>query len=223
MTPEPRSLLDRTPFAALLVCVAGAALVGCGGTAGAWMWWMTDPKTKVQAEYTLGIGPLVILIDDDKGWLEDVSIRPLLTAALIKQFEEHDINKRVVPYDRVVRLRQRDPEFERRGAREIGQRLKADQVLHINVRKFTLHDETVEPAYRGLFMVTLKVLDVYASRAEDVRLWPRSPEGKTVQVRTELHPGKADGYQDELTRRLCTEMADEIAKLFYDHTVSRKL
>jgi len=206
-------------------CILAAASVpGCGGAAGAWLYWFAPvPEEKVKAEYKLGKGRLLILIDDDKGWLSDPTIRPLLTEALTKQFDEHDVNHFVVPADHVVRLRQKDPDFERRGAREIGQRLKADQVLHLNVRTFTLHDDVVAPAYKGRFAVAVKVLDVSASKPEDVRLWPNSTEGKLLEVTTELHAGKGEGYNDELTRRLCEEMADKIAKLFYDHKVPKPL
>lgn len=211
------------PLIALLVVAAIVPLIGCGGTAGAWMWWLGDPKIDVKAEHDLGKGRLVILIDADRGWLKDASIRPLLTSGLVEQFEEHEINTRIVPRDQLARLRQKDTEFERRGAREVGEKLKADLVLHINVRKFTLHDETVNPAYKGKFTVSLKVLDVHATVADDVRLWPRSSEGKTVEVSTELHSGKGSGYDQKLTRRLCEEMAEKIAKLFHDHQESKKL
>jgi len=196
---------------------------GCGGTAGAWLWWLTDPEEKVKAEYHLGKGRLLVLIDEDKGWLTNPSVRPLLMDALIKQLSEHDVNENAVPYEAVIRFRQKDPKFERRGAREVGERLKAEQVLHLNVRKFTLHDETVKPAYRGRFSLAVKVLNVKATMPDDVRLWPRSAEGRIVEVTTDPHAGKGAAYDEKLTRRLCEEMAEKIARLFYDHTMPKKL
>ncbi len=196
---------------------------GCGGTAGAWLWWLTNPERKVEAEYKIGPGRLLILVDDDKGRLPNPTMRPLLRTALVKQFEEHKVCKEFVPVEAIVRLRQRDSQFARRGAREIGRRLDADIVLQLNVRTFTLHHNTVKPAYKGQFMVTVKVLDAHATSPEDVRLWPQSTEGKTVEVETELHTGKGSSYDDQLTRRLCDEMAEKIAKLFYEHKVRKEL
>jgi hypothetical protein len=188
---------------------------------GAWLYWLGPPEVEVKSEYKLDPGRLAILIDDGKGWLADPAIRPLLTEELIKLFAEHNVNHLVVPAEDITRLRQRDPQFERRGVREIGRRLKADRVLHLNVRKFTLHDETVAPAYKGRFEIAVKVIDTSAEKAEDVRLWPSSGEGKVVEVTTELHTGKGESYNEQLTRRLCEEMADKIAKLFYDHKMPK--
>jgi hypothetical protein len=219
-----RRLSSVRPLAGPVILAAVAVShLGCGGSAGAWIWWMTDPEEKVKAEYHLGKGRLLVLIDEDKGWLSDASVRPLLMERLAKDLAEHKVNEHVVPYDEVVSLRQQDRSFDRRGAREIGQRLKADQVLHINVRKFTLHDEDVQPAYRGRFEATVKVLDVHATKPEDVRLWPRSVEGRTLEVTTDLDVGTGSGYDQTLTRRLCEEMAEKIAKLFYDHTAPKRL
>ncbi len=213
----------RPTIVLALVMLAALVQAGCGGTAGAWLWWLTDPEEKVKAEHKLGKGRLLILIDEDKGWLADPSVRPLLMEALIKQLSEHDVNENVVSQEVVTRLRQKDPQFERRGAREVGQRVKAEQVLHLNVRKFTLLDETVKPAYRGRFSLAAKVLNVKATTPEDVRVWPRSPEGRIVEVTTDLHAGKGATYGEKLTRRLCEEMAEKVAKLFYDHTVPKRL
>jgi hypothetical protein len=223
MTSTPRLTADRIAFAALPLLLPVVLCTGCGGTGGAWLWWLTDPKATVEAEYKIRPGRLLILIDDEHGWLLDASVQPLLTNALIEQFKEHVAKVRTIPYHQVVQLRQRDPKFDRRGAREIGERLKADLVLFINVRKFTLHDEMVEPAFRGRFEVTLKILDVHADEADDVRLWPQSVEGKHVEVRTELEPGEGKAKAEKLTRRLCNEMAEKIAKLFYKHKISRGL
>jgi len=198
-------------------------LAGCGGTGGAWLWWLTDPEQKVEAEHRLDKGRLAILIDDDHGWLKDPAIRPLLSESLVKALDENEVTSRVIPDERVVRLRARDPQFDRRGAREIGERLKADQVLHLNVRSFELHHEVADPVFRGNFVVAVKVLDVHATQPEDVRLWPQSSEGRLVEVTTDLHTGKGTRYHDDLTRRLCEEMADKIAKLFYVHTVPKRL
>lgn len=223
MKLDERPAIVRALFVAWAVGLAAATQVGCGGTGGAWLWWLTDPTEKIEAEYTLGKGRLVILIDDDKGWLADPAIRPLLTEGLIEELGNNKANRNVVGHDELVRLRKKDPKFDRRGAREIGERLKADQVLHLNVREFALRHETVDPAYKGFFVIAVKVLDAHATKAEDVRLWPRSVEGKLVEVTTDLHTGKGSGYDDQLTRRLCREMAVKIAQLFYDHTAPKKL
>ncbi len=221
---DRQSPTQRRPLLTVLTLVtAGAGHAGCGGTGGAWLWWLTDPQQKVEAEYQLGKGRLVILIDDEKGWLRDPAVRPLLTKALSKHLAEHNVNRRVVSHDQVMQLRQRDPKFDRRGAREIGQRLKADLVLHLNVRTFTLHDQTVEMAYKGRFVVAVKVLDVQATKAEDVRLWPWHRGGRDIEVTTDLHTSEESGHDEKLTRRLCEEMAEKIAQLFYDHTAPKPL
>ncbi len=214
----------RRPQAALWI-LAGCLVsqTGCGGTGGAWLWWLTDPEQEVKAEYELGKGRLLVLIDGDRGWLPDPSIRPLLTQALIQELGKNDVNKHVISYGEVARLQKREKDFATRGGREIGEKLKADLVLHIKVLDFDLRHETVEPAYQGLFVATVKVLDVHAEAAEDVRLWPRSADGKRVQVDTDLHTEEGKGYDEKLTRRLCQEIGDKIAKLFYDHKAPKPL
>ncbi|MBN1342456.1 MAG: hypothetical protein JXQ73_07235 [Phycisphaerae bacterium] len=213
----------KSGLVACLCALAGLSSIACGGTGGAWLWWMTNPTETIKAEYELGKGRLVILIDDDQGWLADPAIRPSLTGAITKQMKENKVNQHVVPDADIVQLRKKDPKFEKRGAREIGQALKADQVLHINVLAFSLHHETVDPAYQGHFAVAVKVLNADAKSSEDVRLWPRSADGKRVEVTTELHTGKGSSYDEQLRRRLCDEMADKITKLFYDHSAPKPL
>jgi len=208
------------PVLTAMACLIGAT--GCGGTMGAWAYWFAPvPEQEVKAEYKLEKSRLLILVDGDKGWLPDPAIQSTLTNELIKEFEEHNVSHLTVPYEQIVQLRKKDPKFERRGAREVGKDLKADQVLHLNVHKFTLHDEVVAPAFKGKFVLSVKVLSTSAEKADDVRLWPSSSEGTSVEVTTDLHIGKGQTYNDELTRRLCTEMAEKVAKLFYDHKIPK--
>ena len=44
-----------------------------------------------------------------------------------------------------------------------------------------------------------------------------------VDVTTDLHLGEGSSYGETLTRRLCDEMAEKIAKLFYEHMESKQL
>lgn len=197
---------------------------GCGGTAGAWLYWFGHvPEEKVKAEFKLTKEKLAILIDDDRGGLLDPTLPSMLTENLSKEFVEHNVNQFVIPAREVTQLRRKDSQFDKRGIREIGLRLDATQVLHINVRKFLLHDDVVEPAYKGRFVAAVKVIDVNAKTPEDVRLWPNTSEGKVLEVTTEIATPKDPGYKEQLTRRLCEEMADKIAKLFYDHKVPKPL
>ena len=128
----------------------GLCLVGCGGNGGAWLWWLTNPSQKIKAEYTLGKERLALLIDDDKGWLPKAAIRPLLAGELAKQLDEHEVNRDVVSYDTVVRLRQKEPKFEELSAREIGQRLKgrnAEELYQLLGRLEEIDEDM--PAFEG--------------------------------------------------------------------------
>ena len=95
-----------------------------------------------------------------------------------------------------------------------------EQVLHIRVRRFRLHDQPGDPLYRGQWQVTIKV--IATERQPDVRLWPKSIEGHDVAVTTPSEHDDDEAHGVEVGRRMARMLAREITFLFCDHTARER-
>jgi hypothetical protein len=169
----------------------------------------------------LTTGPLLILVDDDQDLLDSPRTRDYLVAALIREFQTHEINANVIDNRKVNALRQRDPKFEERGCREVGRDVGAEQVLWLQVESFHASTEAQDIQQRPEFAATVKVINALAEKREDVRIWPDSMDGHRVIVIETAHLAQSARSLNELTQHLTTSLAHEIAKLFRDYEVDK--
>ena len=200
----------------LLLLAAGVS--GCGPKAGTLLYFtgLVQPD-KTSAAFDLARKPLLILVDDDWDLVHPPTARDALVDALATELRAHKLVERVTTNEELAKIRQTEPNFDKRGAREIGRLAKADIVLWLKVVRFTLPDDieaAVVPCYFG---VSVKVLDAKAAKREDVCLWPKEREGKLVEARVSPHDLQACKSAREAHVAVATALASQVAKLFYEH------
>ena len=191
---------------------------GCGQAFGAFLYQTgLYHRPTVDAEFTLTEGPLLILIDDDQELLPSARIGDLLGQELARQLEENEVNANIIPAKRVKRMRLSDPRFERRGCREVGKELGAEQVIHLQVRDYVGTTEIESITNSARFSVVVKVINAQAEEASEVRLWPMTGAGQLVTASLTSNQLQKLKTEDAIAKRLARDLAATGAKLFYDH------
>lgn len=192
------------------------ALVPCFGCHDmAVLWANMQGGDTIEAEFTLGKEPLLILVDDRRGLVTEPRAIRELHETIADNFIRFEVNNRVVPYREVQRFQQNEPKFDKMTTREIGEKLGADQVLYIGVDKFNLYSEPGAPIFKGLFTLRVKVLST--DRKADVRLWPRDKNGKLVETNTPPTPTDGDKTASDVASVLGIKAGQRVAGLFYKH------
>jgi hypothetical protein len=176
------------------------------------------PAQKVTAEYKLPAGPVLILVDDEQDLVQPSMARDMLVDSLAKQLKEHKLADHVTTNEELSHVRQADTKFDQRGAREVGRQVGADTVLWLNVRQFTLDKDIEMTVMPAQFAVTLKVVNAKADKREEVRLWPLDREGHLVEVSVDPQDVHKLKIQRLICQKLADDMADKIAKLFYEYS-----
>jgi hypothetical protein len=197
------------------------SMLGCGPQLGAFLYMFGNPTEEVKAKCKLGEGRLLILVDDDQELLDSPRTREYLVLALTRELELHKVNTQVIENQKLDRLRQRDPKFDERGAREIGRELGAEKVLWLQVESYQASTDLEQLERRPEFSVTVKVVNALAEKREDVRVWPEGPDGERVGVTESPHTAKDAKTADALARILATSLAEAVAELFYDHVIDK--
>ncbi len=205
-------------LALVLLLVAGG---GCAGiTQGKWLYFMGfGSGRKAEAEFELTRdGPVLVLADDYEEVFDSVRTPGLLADLLGKELIEQKAAKEVVSPSRLAKLRREDKEFENSGAREIGERLGAHQVVWLEAREYYAPDDIEEISAAARMVVTVKVLDVLETenRAR-VRLWPTERQGRLVTVELNANERVLAEKPENVAKLLCAKMAVEVTKLFYDY------
>ncbi|GMV97485.1 MAG: hypothetical protein HRF43_04755 [Phycisphaerae bacterium] len=212
-----------------LAGAAGAALLLSGGCKqlGAILYFVGGAdEQKVKAEYRLPPGSVLVLVDDDQGLIQPPAARYALVDALARELKAHNLADKVTTNEEIIRLRQAEPRFDQRGAREIGRLAEADTVLLLCTQAFTLEDELEMSSTAGRFAVTVRVINARAEEPRQVRLWPpelTEREGRLVEAELPPHELRGVKSTQEAHERLASALAAKVAELFYDRTVQREL
>jgi hypothetical protein len=189
---------------------------------GAWLYTLgMVPKQKSNAEFKLPEGPVLILVDDEQDLIDPPVAREALVTSLAQQLKEHKIADHITTNEELAHLRKSEPNFERRGAREVGRLAGAHTVLWLSIRRFTVEKDLELAVSPAQFSATLKVVNAQAEKREEVRLWPQDREGKLIDVSVaaqDLHTCKSKA---EVHEKIAEAMADKVAKLFYDYQIEQ--
>ena len=207
----------------LLGTVAFAvALAGCG--VGPWLAYQMSPAQKVAAKYQPPEGKTILVFPDDA--LDPVNYEP------VKQIMATEINKRLiknkvaamtVPYQHLMDLESRTPNFSRLAVSEVGDKLGAHIVLYVHIDKFSLKDDEANPLWHGQMETTVRMVDVRARSAEEARLWPKDrPRGWPVESVDIPTSETTRTYDTKLARELAERMAERIVNLFCEHTAAKR-
>lgn len=211
MTPKFGKLLIGLLAASLAMSLCGCAFIS-------WSVAQFAPPQRVKALYKPPAGKTILVFVDDL--LHPVSYEPVkaeLTERLNKQLTTQKIAGETIPYERLLNLIAATPQFDQLSIGEVGRRLGADIVLYVQVEEFSLKDSPASLLWRGRFAATVRMVDV-----EVGRLWPEERPGGyplepvEISARQEASPT----YGAKLARDLAESLAEKIAKLFYDHSIS---
>jgi len=172
----------------------------------------------VKAQFELADGPILILVDDPAERIDWPPAGRHIFNELGQTLIDTRSAKKIVPFDTLEQIRRSEPEFEKRGCREIGHRAGAEQVLWLEVQDFLAEEQIYDPANAAFLAVAVKVIDAGEenSRAR-VRLWPTSPEGHLVTVNLGGTDVSAAKTKDGISKKLAEVLAGKVAELFHDH------
>ena len=192
-------------------------MTGCvGQQAGAFLLktGLVKPQKK-PVTFELPKKPLLILVDDDRDLAQPRQVCDLLVDALAQELRNHELVERVTTNEELAKVRQTEPNFDKRGAREIGRMVKADVVLWLNITRYSLPEELEWSASPAYFGVSVKLINAQAERRDDVRMWPTTPEGKIIEVKIAPHAIHKCKTIKEAQQVMAESLAAEIAMLFY--------
>lgn len=201
-------------FPSIFLCSLCAHLFGCNAAMLEMMLAGQDPK--VPAECVLTEGTVAIVIDDhDLSIVENPLVTGYLYEALADDLRTNAAAGKVVPYRRWQETLQADPALMDLSVslQRIGQRLQADQVVHVRLTEFALRDRGGDIVYRARMQAAVKVIDVNTGN----RVWPVSRSGKTVRYEGRFQTLRDTQATDAMTRQVCRQVASKIALFFYDH------
>lgn len=199
-------------------CLA-LSLASCGMSGGRALWALgVGSGRKTKAEFKLGPGPILILVDDATQQIDWPAAFHDLNDELAQHLIKHKATTKVIPRATIETLRRTNTDFSKKSAREIGELADAEQVMWIETQAFLAKQEIDEASDAALWQVTVKVLD--ARQKEDrtrVRLWPATSAGQPVSV--SLSGADVDRLKtrDALVKDLARQLSTEITKLFVDH------
>ncbi|MGB2821364.1 MAG: hypothetical protein WBF17_10310 [Phycisphaerae bacterium] len=214
--------MRRPLCAATLAVILAPLLLGhCSCAVFAWLAAKFSPPDKVEAQFELPSGKTVLVFVDDI--LRPVSHEPVkieLTNRLNEYLVANKVAARTVSYDRLADLVAGTPNFNLLAVSEVGQKLAADVVLYVQIDEFALKDEAAEQLWHGRLRATVRMVDVAKGR-----LWPKNrPAGYSLPaVETPTVAQSSDTGADEIARTLAAMMADQVAKLFYEHEEPHKI
>ncbi len=202
------------------VCVLFTA--GCGYTQGQMLYFLGFGQAKLaKAQFELTDQPIVILVDDPQEMVRQPSARQQLVDSLGEELIRQKAAHKIVPRLTIENLRLTDPKFNRYSAREIGEQAGATQMIWLTVSDYRVSEIFDDPSSAAIFQVQVKVLNVLEKKkGSRVRLWPMSPAGQPVRV--QLHGSDVVRLKkpQAIGQELAATLAQDIAKLFYDHRLS---
>jgi len=209
---EPSALLVRL---ALLISISAA----CGCTIIGWVWNTVTPPEKIKPRYKIPkskSGQLLILLEESEHLVAHPGAKTHLYRQLKEEFIKNKIVESVVDRNRFVIAQLANPAFHSLTAVEKGKSVDADIVLSLEIKRFTLK-EKLQEQWDGKCELRIKLFDV----AEDKILWPDelSIEGEPVTciVKPEGNRSVDPDYHKKFTRKVINEIADKVAKLFYEY------
>lgn len=214
--PDPRGRSRRAGVAVALVMLL---IAGCGQQAGALIYFLgLYPRQKVQAEYQLTPGRLAVLIDDDADQISYSEVYKQFTEGLADELRENKQKTKVIPYEQLKELQQRDPTFDQIAADRVGKMLEADQVLWIKVDRFdTGGIGASDVSQAAAFSISLRLLTTGAKTRDEVQLWPETREPRAVTSALSMSAVQQQNDPRVIAEMLTEQLAVDVAKLFYEY------
>lgn len=204
--------------AAVLLCGLAGAPAGCGQQFGAFMYFFgPQQKDLVKAKCTLTTGPLLVLLDESQSIDLPPEMPGLVTQAIIDEFARVGINTKAVPPSKLEKLKRENKDYHKRGIREIGRLVEAEQVLWLYPREFSMADKPEEAMDPAKLTVSVKVINAQADSSDKLRVWPVSTEGELVSIKITPNNVRKTNTPEELMRKMSSLLAVELSHVFKDY------
>lgn len=214
-TVQRSTLVRRVSAASMLLLLA----TGCKGLPQLFANLSKDSK-KVEAQFLVGDGPVLVLVDDPAGQVDWPAANQYLHDELNQRLIKHKATTKVIPRETLENLKRADSRYEKRGAREIGALAGAERVIWIETQNFLADDQLQEASEAALWTITVKVLDAKeAKNRTQVRLWPKSTTGHAISVNMSAATAAQLKSRDQIAEGLANLLAIEVTKLFAEYRV----
>lgn len=197
-------------------------LIGCTYSGGELLYLLGVGRGElIEAKFTLTEGPVLILIDDPMHRIDWPLMPRNLFDQLAQQLLKNEAATKLIPRQTLDQLRQSDADFSKRGCREIGELVGAEQVLWVEVLDFLAEEEVTETHTAAFLTVAVKVINVLETKsASRVRLWPQNPRGQVASVSMTGSEVAMAKTKKAISKELASRAADAIAKFFYKHRLT---
>jgi hypothetical protein len=203
-------------FFFLLACLLPA---GCGPQGGAMLYYLgAGDREKVAAQFTLSKGPILVLVDDLGERVVWPEAREMLSSRLADELLANKATEKVIAVETLQHARRTEPNFDKRGCREVGRMVGADQVLWVEVVDFFASEALEDIGSATRIAVTVKVIDPKGTvKQQNIRLWPVEHDGRPVKVELSSNDVSRARTRQAIAQELTSRLAGEIARLFYEH------
>jgi len=212
--PGTRGALALLGGALWLGVLTGSAGCGYSGGQALYAFGLFQNK-KVDAQFTLSAGPILILIDDPNEIVDWPVFTRLLNDDLAQELLKNKAAQKIIPIQTLQSIQQTEPNFSKRGAREIGELAGAEQVIWIEIEDFLASDQIEQVSEAAFVVVSIRVIDAKATNKWKARLWPDNPQGKIVQVQLNASAVHRAKSRDGVAKALSAELARKLAHPFY--------
>lgn len=203
----------------LLLC-----LICAGCEAPGFIAYVVGGPPKMKARFTLEEQSTLVIVDDPSNMLGDPNNATVIAANVGFHLKENDVllPELVVPQDHLTVLAANmGDRYLATPIDQIGRRLKADQVIHVQIREVSL--QSANTYYEPSAEVEVKIIDTQTGK----RLFPISEDkvpgisvpGETLMIemkRQTLDETRRNAIQ-MMARDLAERIGLEVAGLFYDH------
>ena len=202
-----------------LSCAVGLSSLSCTYSGGELLYMLGVGRgAKVEARFRLTEGPVMVFVDDVNERVDWPRARSYLCDDLSQELLRNSAATKIVPRATIDSLRQSLPDFEKRGARELGEMVGADQVLWIEMHDFLAEERIVDASMAAYWTVTVKVLNAREKESRSrVRLWPTSPEGHILSAALSGADVDRLKTRDAISKALSEKLVVDIARLFYEY------
>ncbi|MCK6457800.1 MAG: hypothetical protein L6Q92_14880 [Phycisphaerae bacterium] len=198
-----------------IITSLGLVALVCGCQQLAIMTYHATGGDTIEAKFKLTTGRVAVVFDDYEGLVTVPQTFREFQERLRQNFIANDVKTQLIPFEEWRKLQQGDATYDGLSVREIGEKLGADQVLHLRVTDFRLRREPAAPIFNGRFAVRVSVIST--ERKREVRLWPTQEGGEEIVGETHPEPADGDTTPQDVARQLAADLADKVAKLFYAH------
>ena len=159
-----------------------------------------------------------MLVDDPNRELRNPTLSNQIAHEIGFYLEQSEAVTQIVPQSRVVSLRESlGRDFDATPVDEIGKRLDAEQVIHVEIESVTLRPDLV--LYHPKASVKVKLIDAVKSK----RLFPADTTGRDPgftlhpELRPKIKERVSQNSSAVISQMLARRIARDVARLFHDY------